>query len=71
VLVASIATASELEIERPAGVGQGGLLTNAATGVAHGAGAAAVLSLRCLTDTTDRWSQFWGRIDREGFPVAA
>jgi hypothetical protein len=34
-------------------------------------GAAAVLSLRCLTYTTDRWSQFWARIDRSGFPVAA
>ncbi len=35
------------------------------------AGAAAVLSVRCLTYTTGRWSQFWGRIDREGFPLAA
>src|SRR3954463_5972747 len=34
-------------------------------------GAAAVLSLRCLSYTTDRWSQFWSRIDRNGFPVAA
>jgi len=34
-------------------------------------GAAAVLSLRCLTYTTERWSQFWARIDRCGFPVAA
>jgi hypothetical protein len=34
-------------------------------------GAAAVLSLRCLTYTTERWSQFWARIDRAGFPVAA
>ena len=34
-------------------------------------GAAAVLSLRCLTYTTDRWSQFWGKIDRYGYPVAA
>ena len=34
-------------------------------------GAAAVLSLRCLTYTTERWSQFWGRIDQYGFPVAA
>jgi hypothetical protein len=34
-------------------------------------GAAAVLSLRCLTYTTERWSQFWARIDRFGFPVAA
>jgi hypothetical protein len=34
-------------------------------------GAAAVLSLRCLTYTTDRWSQFWRKIDQYGFPVAA
>src|SRR3954470_15787886 len=34
-------------------------------------GAAAVLSLRCLTYTTDRWGQFWARIDRPGFPVVA
>ena len=34
-------------------------------------GAAAVLSLRCLTYTTDRWTQFWGKIDQYGFPVAA
>lgn len=34
-------------------------------------GAAAVLSVRCLTYTTDRWSQFWGKIDQYGFPVAA
>jgi hypothetical protein len=34
-------------------------------------GAAAVLSVRCLTYTTERWSQFWGKIDRCGFPVAA
>jgi hypothetical protein len=34
-------------------------------------GAAAVLSIRCLTYTPERWSQFWGRIDRSGFPVAA
>jgi hypothetical protein len=34
-------------------------------------GAAAVLSLRCLTYTTDRWTQFWGRIDRYGFPKVA
>jgi hypothetical protein len=34
-------------------------------------GAAAVLSLRCLTYTTGRWSQFWGKIDQYGFPVAA
>ena len=34
-------------------------------------GAAAVLSVRCLTYTTERWSQFWGQIDRNGFPVSA
>jgi hypothetical protein len=34
-------------------------------------GAAAVLSIRCLTYTTERWSQFWSKIDRYGFPVAA
>jgi hypothetical protein len=34
-------------------------------------GAAAVLSLRCLTYTRDRWDQFWSKIDRWGFPVAA
>jgi hypothetical protein len=34
-------------------------------------GAAAVLSLRCLTYTTGRWSQFWRKIDQYGYPVAA
>jgi hypothetical protein len=34
-------------------------------------GAAAVLSVRCLTYTTERWSQFWSKIDQYGFPVAA
>jgi hypothetical protein len=34
-------------------------------------GAAAVLSVRCLTYTTGRWSQFRARIDQYGFPVAA
>ena len=34
-------------------------------------GAAAVLSLRCLTSTPERWSQFWSRVERCGFPVAA
>jgi len=34
-------------------------------------GAAAVLSLRCLTYTTDRWTQFWGKIDRYEFPMVA
>ena len=33
--------------------------------------AAAVLSVRCLTYTPGRWDQFWARIDRSGFPVAA
>jgi hypothetical protein len=32
-------------------------------------GAAAVLSVRCLTYTDDRWAQFWGKIDQYGFPV--
>jgi hypothetical protein len=34
-------------------------------------GAAAVLSLRCLSYTAGRWDQFWQKIDRWGFPVAA
>jgi hypothetical protein len=34
-------------------------------------GAAAVLSVRCLTYTTGRWDQFWSKIDQHGFPVAA
>ena len=34
-------------------------------------GAAAVLSLRCLSHTPERWGQFWAKIDRWGFPVAA
>lgn len=34
-------------------------------------GAAAVLSVRRLTYTSGRWAQFWSRIDRSGFPVAA
>ena len=34
-------------------------------------GAAAVLSLRCLTYTTNRWTQFRGKIDRYGFPMVA
>jgi hypothetical protein len=32
---------------------------------------AAVLSVRCLTYTTGRWSRFWSKFDRDGFPVAA
>ncbi|HEU5116122.1 MAG TPA: hypothetical protein VFT74_05535 [Isosphaeraceae bacterium] len=34
-------------------------------------GAATVLAVRCLTYTPERWSQFWDRIDRSGFSVAA
>src|SRR4051794_27351483 len=34
-------------------------------------GAAVVPSLRALTYTPERWSQFWSKVDRWGFPVAA
>ena len=34
-------------------------------------GAAVVLSLRCLSYTTERWDQFWSKVDRWGYPVAA
>jgi len=34
-------------------------------------GAAAVLSLRCLTHTAERWGQFWSKVERWGYPVAA
>jgi hypothetical protein len=34
-------------------------------------GAAAVLSLRCLSHTPERWEQFWAKVDRRGSPVAA
>jgi hypothetical protein len=34
-------------------------------------GAAAVLSLRCLTHTAERWGQFRSKVERWGFPVAA
>jgi hypothetical protein len=34
-------------------------------------GAAVVLSLRALMLTPDRWRQFWDKLDRFGFPVAA
>jgi hypothetical protein len=34
-------------------------------------GSAVVLSLRALSYTPERWSQFWAKIDRWGFPVAA
>ena len=36
-----------------------------------GKGAAAVLSLRCLNYTPERWDQFWSKVDQYGFPVAA
>jgi hypothetical protein len=35
------------------------------------AGAAVVLSLRCLLYTPGRWEQFWAKVDRYGFPIAA
>jgi hypothetical protein len=34
-------------------------------------GSAVVLSLRTLSYTPDRWQQFWSKVDRWGFPVAA
>ena len=34
-------------------------------------GAAVVLSLRALSYTPERWSQFWSKVARWGFPVAA
>jgi hypothetical protein len=34
-------------------------------------GLAVVLSLRTLSYTPERWSQFWSNVDRWGFPVAA
>ncbi len=34
-------------------------------------GAAVVLTLRSLSHTTDRWEQFWKKIDRFGFPDPA
>lgn len=36
-----------------------------------GRGAAVVLSLRALNYTPGRWDQFWNKIDRYGFPLAA
>jgi hypothetical protein len=33
-------------------------------------GAAADLSVPCPTYRVERWSQFWSKIDRHGFPVA-
>jgi hypothetical protein len=34
-------------------------------------GAAVVLSLRALSYTPERWDQFWAKVNRWGFPVAA
>ena len=34
-------------------------------------GAAMVLSLRTLVYTAERWEQFWSKVDRFGFPIAA
>jgi hypothetical protein len=34
-------------------------------------GAAVVLSLRALSHTPERWEQFWAKVDRWGYPVAA
>jgi hypothetical protein len=34
-------------------------------------GSAVVLSLRTLSYTPERWVQFWSKVDRWGFPVAA
>jgi len=34
-------------------------------------GAAVVLSLRTLSYTPGRWGEFWSKVDRWGFPVAA
>ena len=34
-------------------------------------GAAVVLSLRASSYTPERWGQFWSKVDRWGFPVAA
>lgn len=34
-------------------------------------GAAVVLSLRALSYTPERWEQFWSKVDRWGFPIAA
>jgi hypothetical protein len=34
-------------------------------------GASVVLSLRALSYTPERWGQFWEKVDRWGFPVAA
>ena len=32
---------------------------------------AVAVCLRCLGHTTERWNQFWAKVDRSGYPVAA
>ena len=34
-------------------------------------GASVVLTLRCLSHSDGRWEQFWNKIDRHGFSLAA
>ena len=34
-------------------------------------GASIILSLRALILTSNRWQQFWDRLNQDGFPVAA
>jgi len=34
-------------------------------------GAEAVLGLRRLAYTPERWARFWSKVERRGFPVAA
>ena len=34
-------------------------------------GAAMVLSIRTLVYTEERWEQFWQKVDRYGYPIAA
>jgi len=34
-------------------------------------GASVVLTLRCLNHSDGRWGQFWNKIDRYGFSLAA
>ena len=34
-------------------------------------GAGIILSLRALVITKGRWNQFWDKLDRYGFPIAA
>jgi hypothetical protein len=34
-------------------------------------GAAIILSLRTLIHSTERWEQFWKKVNQYGFPIAA